>query len=300
MTIAACYLCPEGLVLGADSTSSAQISAGPGLAGFHFYNHNQKLFEVGENSTLGIVTWGAGSLGPKSHREVIAQLADDIAKNTAKSVGDVADRFAKLVWNEYQSAYAPLIQKCKDLAAKGPHDVALPVAPGVPRRTDIEQREFDALVLNLPLGFCIGGYMPPDRATTAFELLCDPLATALTPKQMPALSYKFWGVPRLVQRLIQGADDVLKDAILKSGKWTGTEAELVTVLEAQRIGSPCLLPIRDAIDFVHTCIYTTIKAMKFSSFFQVCGGPIELAVITADRRFRWVKHKPWDSALDEG
>jgi hypothetical protein len=300
VTIAICYLGAEGLVFGADSTSSTQISPGPGQIGFHFYNHNQKLFEVGENSTLGLVTWGLGSLGAKSHRELIAVLDDDIKKNPAKSVGDVATRFAKLVWPEYQTACAPLIQKCKDLAAKGDHDANVPAAAGVVRRTKEEQEEFEALLGNLHLGFCIGGYCcPPDRTTTAFEIVCDPLSTTLTPKQLPPLSYKFWGVPRLIQRLIFGADDYLRQAILKSGKWTGTEKELADLLEKQRLGHH-LLPIRDAVDFVHTCIYSTIKAMKFSNFFQICGGPIELAVITSDRRFRWVRHKAWDSAIGEG
>jgi hypothetical protein len=62
-----------------------------------------------------------------------------------------------------------------------------------------------------------------------------------------------------------------------------------------------MLPIREAIDFVHACVSSTIKAMKFStSLAQICGGPIEIAVITTDRRFRWVRHKDWDVAIAEG
>ncbi len=60
------------------------------------------------------------------------------------------------------------------------------------------------------------------------------------------------------------------------------------------------LPIRDAIDFVHACIQSTIKAHKFSNLSQICGGPIEIAVIRTDRRFRWVRHKNWDAAIMEG
>jgi len=60
------------------------------------------------------------------------------------------------------------------------------------------------------------------------------------------------------------------------------------------------IPIRDAVDFVHTCIHSTIKALKFSRYSQVCGGPIELAVITTDRASRWIKHKGWDAAIEEG
>jgi hypothetical protein len=103
----------------------------------------------------------------------------------------------------------------------------------------------------------------------------------------------------MIKRLIIGIDDGLKADILKSGKWNGTEQELQALI-AQHILSHPILPIRDAIDFVHTCIHSTIKAFKFSNLSQICGGPIELAVITVDRSFRWVRHKAWTSAIDDG
>jgi hypothetical protein len=43
-----------------------------------------------------------------------------------------------------------------------------------------------------------------------------------------------------------------------------------------------------------------IKTMKFSHMAPVCGGLIEVAVITADRPFRWVRHKDLDSAIGDG
>jgi hypothetical protein len=74
----------------------------------------------------------------------------------------------------------------------------------------------------------------------------------------------------------------------------------VHVLASKPLIPNAHLPIRDAIDYVHSALYCTIKAMKFSNLPQVCGGPIELAVITADRRFRWVRHKAWDAAITDG
>jgi hypothetical protein len=66
------------------------------------------------------------------------------------------------------------------------------------------------------------------------------------------------------------------------------------------LGQPFDLPIREAIDWLHASIYTTIKTMKFSHMTSVCGGSVEIAVITTDRRFRWVRHKGFDSAIGEG
>ncbi|MGH1509783.1 hypothetical protein [Ralstonia solanacearum] len=102
-----------------------------------------------------------------------------------------------------------------------------------------------------------------------------------------------------MSRLIHGADVNLKNAILASGKWSGTSQELDQVVATQSLTSASL-PIRDAIDYVYSCIHCTIKALKFSSLPQVCGGPIELAVITTDRKFRWVRHKPFDAAINDG
>lgn len=72
------------------------------------------------------------------------------------------------------------------------------------------------------------------------------------------------------------------------------------LIEAHGLQPRAKLPMRDAIDYVHSAIYCTIKAMKFSMGPQVCGGPIEIGVITSDRRFRWVRHKPWDAAIEDG
>ena len=61
MTIAACYLSSEGVVLGADSTSTYLVPIkknGTIEWQTQHYDHAQKLFEIGEDSTAGIVIWG--------------------------------------------------------------------------------------------------------------------------------------------------------------------------------------------------------------------------------------------------
>jgi hypothetical protein len=66
------------------------------------------------------------------------------------------------------------------------------------------------------------------------------------------------------------------------------------------VGQPFHLPIREAIDWVYASIYPSIKTMKFSHLAPVCGGPVEIAVITTDRPFRWVRHKKLDAAILQG
>ena len=119
------------------------------------------------------------------------------------------------------------------------------------------------------------------------------------PVELPMHNPSFWGAPNMIIRLLKGCDWGLRQSILKSGFWRATEQDLDSLIGNHTLGHG-ILPIRDAIDFTHACINSTIKALKLSNLSQICGGPIEIAVITADRRFRWVRHKPWDAAIFEG
>lgn len=80
MTIAACYLSSEGVVLGADSTTTMYVTCpGPNpLQTEHHYNYAQKVFQIGKESTLGITMWGLGNLGETSYRTLIAEFADTL------------------------------------------------------------------------------------------------------------------------------------------------------------------------------------------------------------------------------
>ena len=269
LTIAMCYLSPEGIVLGADSTASFTHPDGS----FHYFNHAQKLFRVGETGSVGVLTWGLGGLSGISYRTLIAELADDLEATPPANMLDVADRWAGRFWAAYSDRLSSAIKRCKDLGAKSAP------TPG------------------LVVGFCIAGAVLPSRATSAYEVVFEPLADEPTPKAVSGSP--MWGAPNMIQRLMAGYDPKLRGALISSGKWSGSEPELDNLLGQHRL-SHAILPIREAIDFVHTCIYSTIKALKFSSLKQICGGPIEIAVITTDRQFRWVKHKAFDAAITEG
>jgi hypothetical protein len=166
-------------------------------------------------------------------------------------------------------------------------------------RTRDEESEFQTLKTVLAIGFCVGGYVENDRKPEAFEVLIDPLAAGSMIKPIPMGTCSFHGVPNVIQRLVAGYDGELPERIIASNKWNGTRSDLDAIL-SQFVLACGLPPIRDAVDYVHTCIYSTIKALKFSSLPQICGGPVELAVITTDRKFRWVRHKEWDAAIADG
>lgn len=297
MTIAACYLSPEGVVFGADSTSSAILQSAPNEHSLHFFNHNQKLFEVGEGASIGVVTWGLGGLGETSHRTLVAELSDSLARTPPAGVDDIARRWSDLFWAKYTAFINAPPTNFGVLKAKTPFVPGGVAAAGT--RTEAEEKSFQSLSRDLVVGFCLGGYWLPDRAPKAFTVVFDPSLTAApAPVKMPQCSIQWFGVPNMILRLVKGYDINLPGKIMNSGKWSGTKADLDTLLKGLEL-SHALLPIRDAVDFVYTSIHSTIKAMKFSNLPQVCGGPIEVAVVTTDRKFRWVRHKGWTSAIEE-
>jgi hypothetical protein len=226
---------------------------------------------------------------------LIAQLADAIQQASPGSVDDVAAKWVDLYWEEYQRHQ--LILRCHELSEKQPYDASKGGDPQV--RTEDEEREYHYLRQNLVVGFCLGGYIRDERTPTAFEIIFDPTGPKPSPEPLSLPDMRAWGAPNMINRLIRGIDDGIVADILGSGKWTGTEEELNAILVQHVLAHP-ILPIRDAIDFVHTCVYSTIKAFKFANLSPICGGPIELAVITADRHFRWVRHKHLHSAISEG
>jgi hypothetical protein len=287
MTIAACYLSSEGAVLGADSTTTFTIQPpGSATARVRHLNHAQKIFQVGAGGTLGVVTWGMGSVGAKSHRTRVAEFADTLRESPVASLAEAVERWGSLIWPDYFAAVPDEVrQAIAELSIK-------------PDRTADEAALLNGLISSYQLGFCLAGYVPPDRTPgAAYVLFSTELATKSQAQFMVPGETRFWGVPNIFMRVIFGMDEALIDAISKSDLWKGTRDELIALTATDQLSPPWQLPIREAIDWVHTCIYTTNQALKFSSLAPVCGGPIEIAVVTTDRPFRWVTHKRLDAAL---
>lgn len=211
MTIAACYVSSEGVVMGADSTSTVRV---PGLPEQH-YNHEQKVFEIGLGSTLAISMWGVGGLEALSYRTMIAKLADDLIGDPPESVEEVAKRWHARFWDAYRRCFGGLINRRHDLVRMTP-------------RTEEEDREL-ARLEGLGGGFCLGGHIMTDRVPHAFEMsyglgMVDELRP---PTELRYDAPNFWGCPNLIKRLIYGVDETVFREILNSGKWNGTPEELI-------------------------------------------------------------------------
>src|SRR4051794_18376029 len=120
MTIAACYLSREGVVFGADSTTTVVVgNPNPNNPGAeHHFNFAQKIFQIGQNSSFGIVTWGLGSLQKTSYRSLIALLGDRLTAMPSATMAQITATWSNIFWNAYQSEFAAPIAQARLLATK--------------------------------------------------------------------------------------------------------------------------------------------------------------------------------------
>ncbi len=269
MTIAAAYLTSEGVVLGADSatTVSVQPPGGPAAVD-QVLTHAQKVFEVGEKdkSRFGLCTWGSGSVAGISHRTIAARLADKITHET--TVKAACEELRKLV---------------AEAAGEGPG-----------RHGDI--------------GYFLGGWNLVNHTPECYQLRV-PAEGEMTTRSLDMGQAVFSGAPQFFTRVFRGYDPALPGRLADALKkdlgsvpdgfdelFKGAFDEASEPLVAAGLSD---LPIREAIDYVHTYLHITVKAYKFMFGVPVCGGPVEVAFISTDRHFRWVCHKAFDSAITE-
>lgn len=303
MTIACCLVLPEGVIFASDST----VSEGQ-EGSYHYLNHNQKIYEFGEDSTIGVMTWGLSSLRSTSHRTLVARTADEVSEvgreaaesgdrgKTVKAVGSlraIAQELANNAWSEFQVQFKKEIEEYTEIYGRALESAKKQSA----RRSEEDDERLQYLQDELRFGYCIGGHFGKAREPEAYWFEISPtLKSPPTPNFVDGDLVK--GQPEYFHRIYWGHGLNVTKNIMDSGFWMGSETELNDVLNREFIIPP-ELTIRDGIDFAHFIVYSTIKTLKFSDRDQVCGGPIEVGVVTTDRKFRWVKHKTFAAAIGE-
>jgi hypothetical protein len=268
MTIAAAYLTPEGVVLGADSTTTTMTKGGVG----QLLNNAQKVFEVGPcgQGRMAFCTWGSAMIGELSHRTIGALLAERVDKDA--TIQQASDTLVDIVKN-----------------APGPKD-SLDVGYFLGGINPSHAPECNEITLV--------GVQPPGEQPQILSKI----------QKVAMGDAGFRGVPDFFTRCFHGFDPKLPGALsFNLLKELGTAAPPnfqaifdKALLEARKdiyTGWTSNLPLRDAIAFVHMFIHLTIMSFKFRLGPPICGGEAEVGFVSTDRPFRWVCHKNFDSAI---
>lgn len=283
MTIAAAYLTSDGVVFGADSTATYTGAVGPQLA-----NHTQKVFEIGEGTQFGFCVCGDGGIGPVTHRTVSALLGDWVQSQSNVTVLRLANR---------------LLELCRELTLSSDGETIVHrvgyvsyflggIDPG--RVPKLMQVQYAARI-------------DRDPATGVETRVQIEKATEFTIKAayfdgQPDFWHRtFFGFAQNLPQVLLGQ---LKAALLEPGDDPSPLEMVFATAWNASVRQFCSnafndIPLRDAIDYIHSSIFATIKGFKFKQGTPACGGPIEVAYVSTDRKFRWARHKAFDSAVSE-
>jgi hypothetical protein len=158
------------------------------------------------------------------------------------------------------------------------------------------------------VGYFIGG-ADPDHVPRCFRLVSKP-DRSFDVEPLAIGEYRFDGKPEFYNRVFFGFSAELPEALLTALRVRYPQGlpanfdeqfveSFIQVASPLRVAGFRDLPIREAIDFVHTYIHITIKAFKFRFGPPLCGGPIEVGFVTTDRPFRWACHKRFGTAAFE-
>jgi len=251
MTVAIFAKVPEGIVLGSDSTTTIYDNQGRVI---NTYDNVQKIFPI-ENHPVGIVTWGIGSIGVRNIESLIHEFETTVTRQR-HSIQNIS----MLLFNFFRERYL---------------------------------QQFTNPQNNVSLGFVLAGY--DTGASMPTEYIMEIPNTAphvLRPNRAdgtPNFGLHWFGQPWWITRLIKGFDHRWLNDVATRCNIPLQELENL----ASRFEVPIPydgMPLQDAVDLTEFLINITIGVFKFQAGPKLCGGAVDIAVITP-KGFCWIKQK---------
>jgi len=273
VTIAISLKVNDGLVLASDSASTL-IQQGadhdePKVV--QVFNNAAKVFNIRKGLPLGLMTWGAGSIG----KAAISTLAKDLRKRISDTTGQNPD------WHLDPAAYT--VEQAAELVRRFMYEEHyVPAFAAWPRKP--------------LLGFIVAGYSSGGALAEEFILQIDEQGacsgpTAARPHDVCGVTWQ--GEPEAINRLLWGFSPSLGGVLVKLGvdpdkvpaalEAIGAETSATVIYDA--------MPIQDAIDLAEFLVDVTERFSRYTPGAATVGGPIEIAAITKHEGFKWVKRK---------
>lgn len=275
----------EGLVLAADSATAIEGeyrgSAGQLQAGIlKTYEHGRKLSHI-KDYPIGTLTWGAALIGSRSVESLIkeyeyslpslkegqARIETKLREGKAKrgerykyAVSEIAAGLKKHILNFYTEEYGD--------------------------KSDAEKPRFGILVN----GYSSGEFFPEQLVLT-FPDPSDPKEIREDVDGKPFFGANWFGLTDAIVRLHWGRDDKVNDILAE--RFKVEKSEIQAILDPLQYPVPFDgMPLQDAIDYAVYLVNVTIGRFRFVIGAPLCGGEIDVAVITPDE-FTWIKRKSW-------
>ena len=266
MTLGVVFKSSEGIVLAADSrvTVAGSNADGSSIVLGH-YDNATKLFSVGPNNNVGVVTSGLGAIGsPEGPRTVHSylsefekELAETVVVSSNLTVEKIASTLSRFFENRWQEAGLPSKEEATEFVVAGFDS------------DNIYGKVFNFSIPEFP--------QPIEQSGGVGEF-----------------GIGWGGQGEVADRLIYGFDSQIP-AILQNATGFSDEARrnLEEFLRSHlQIGIPGpLLPLQDAVDLCILLIRTTMAFQNLSMGNRGVGGPIDVAVITRDGGLEFLQRK---------
>lgn len=271
MTIAISLKVNDGVVLAADSASTLVIQGQGAPQVVNVYNNANKIFNLVKGLPIGVVTYGAGSIGNasistliKDFRRILTESSVDEFDRKNYTIHDVAERLRRFVFDDlYPFAFSTWPEK--------------PL-----------------------LGFVVAGYSSDQPMAEEYKLeTVDgncPDPQQLHPIEETGLTWS--GEGEAIQRLLMGFGTGLPQVLQAN---LGVPSDQVSpamdvIRQALTLYTVWpAMPLQDAIDEAEFLVNLTIKTSRFAPGAPTVGGPIETAAISKHEGFKWISRKHYYS-----
>lgn len=275
MTIAISLKVNDGVVLAADSASTLiqQTPNGPSVV--QVYNNANKVFNLRKGLPIGMITWGAGSIGRASTSALVKDLRvrltspDEEHKewhidDAAYTIKDVALKVKRFIYDEHYL------------------------------------REFAEWPQKPALGFIVAGYSKGSALAEEYRIGIEggECTEPIPVRPQNECGATWSGEPEAIHRLILGHSPglalVLEQKLGVPREQVPAAMQVITQsLQAAVVMDA--MPIQDAIDLAEFLVDVTERFSRYTPGAATVGGPIEIAAITKHEGFKWVKRKHYFS-----
>ncbi len=213
------------------------------------YSNARKLFQIGD-LPVAAMTWGLGNIGPRTVENLILEFG---ASSGNRDVKDIAGALLSFLQPLYGQSFTGVSADKQPL-----------------------------------MGFLVGGYSPPETLPEEWEFVLpwDNAVREVRPKEEFGASWR--GIERPFSRLCNGFDPEMVNWLKSKGI---PEPLLNTIFERSRWAMRIMfdgMPTQDAINFAEFVLRTTIGVAEFETGSPVCGGPLQVVLIGADKRMQWI------------
>lgn len=269
MSIVVAVRVGEGLVVAADSAATLHARTPDGRAGVaKVFNNATKMLQL-RDYPIAVASWGGSRIGSRLIASLVEEFAnqrppleelDDEELSVEQEASDLADFLVSF----YEKTFP-------DWEAMDQPPGGLGVLVGGYSGTGFFPEEY---VFNIPHRQFMRLRPPKDDGSQDFGA-------------------NWYGATDAIVRLHHGRDERMFEALKQLDVEQKKVDQLQEIIKRQFQYTVPFdgMPLQDAVDYAMYLVTVTVGRYRFVIGPEVCGGPIDVAAITRDRGFKWVRRK---------